>query len=83
MMTLITALTVGALFVLRRTQADRPRPYRCAGFPWLPAAYLLVATGFVISTLLARPRESLAGLGLAALGVPLYLYWRRAGTAAA
>lgn len=76
MMTLITALTVGALFVLRRTQADRPRPYRCAGYPWLPGVYLLAATGFVISTLAARPLESLAGLGMASLGIPLYFYWR-------
>jgi APA family basic amino acid/polyamine antiporter len=78
MMTLTYVLTVGALFVLRRTQPDRPRPYRCAGYPWLPIAYMAVASIFVVSTLLARPLESLAGLGLALLGVPLYLHWQRA-----
>jgi basic amino acid/polyamine antiporter, APA family len=77
MMTLTYVMTVGAVFVLRRTQPDRPRPYRCAGYPWLPIAYMIVACAFVISTLLARPRESVAGLGLALLGVPLYLHWRR------
>jgi APA family basic amino acid/polyamine antiporter len=76
MMTLTYAMTVGAVLVLRRTQPDRPRPYRCFGYPWLPIVYMLVATGFVISTLLARPHESLEGLALAFLGVPLYLYWR-------
>jgi APA family basic amino acid/polyamine antiporter len=45
----------------------------------MPIIYLVVASGFVLSTLLARPRESLAGLGLALLGIPLYLYWRRKG----
>jgi APA family basic amino acid/polyamine antiporter len=79
MMTLTYVMTVGAVFVLRRTQPDRPRPYRCAGYPWMPIIYLVVASGFVLSTLLARPRESLAGLGLALLGIPLYLYWRRKG----
>ena len=79
MMTVTYALTVGAVFVLRHTQPDRPRPYRCAGYPWLPILYIIVAVGFVVSTLVTRPRESLAGLGMAALGVPLYLYWR--GTA--
>jgi basic amino acid/polyamine antiporter, APA family len=77
MMTLTYVLTVGAVFVLRRTQPDHPRPYRCAGYPWLPITYVILASIFVISTLFSRPRESLAGLGLAMLGIPLYLYWRR------
>jgi basic amino acid/polyamine antiporter, APA family len=77
MMTVTYALTVGAVFILRRTQPDRPRPYRCAGYPWLPAIYILVAIAFVISTLLSRPRESIIGLGMACLGIPLYLYRQR------
>jgi APA family basic amino acid/polyamine antiporter len=77
MMTLTYVLTVGAVFVLRRTQPERPRPYRCAGYPWLPALYLFVACGFVISTLLAKPRESLIGVGMALAGIPLYVYWRK------
>ena len=77
MMTMTYVLTVGAVFVLRRTQPDRPRPYRCWGYPWLPLIYVVVACGFVLSTLLARPRESIAGLGLALLGVPLYVHWRK------
>ena len=48
MMTLTYVLTVGAVFVLRRTQPDRPRPYRCFGYPWLPILYILVAGGFVV-----------------------------------
>ncbi|HLW24554.1 MAG TPA: amino acid permease [Steroidobacteraceae bacterium] len=76
-MTVTYALTVGAVLVLRRTQPERPRPYRCFGYPWLPLIYIVIAAGFVISTLLARPRESLAGLALAALGIPLYLHWHR------
>jgi len=75
MMTLTYAMTVGAVLVLRRTQPDRPRPYRCFGYPWLPIVYMLVAGAFVTSTLYTKPRESLEGLALALLGVPLYLYW--------
>lgn len=76
MMTLTYVATVGAVFILRRTQPERPRPYRCTGYPWLPLAYLVVAAVFVASTLWARPMESLAGLAMAMLGVPLFLYWR-------
>jgi APA family basic amino acid/polyamine antiporter len=78
MMTVTYVLTVGAVFILRRKQPDRLRPYRCAGYPWLPALYIVIATGFVMSTLLSRPRESFAGLAMACIGVPLYFYWRRA-----
>jgi APA family basic amino acid/polyamine antiporter len=78
MMTVTYALTVGAVFILRRTQPNRPRPYRCAGYPWLPAIYIIVAIAFVISTLLSRPGESIIGLVMACLGIPLYLYWRHA-----
>jgi APA family basic amino acid/polyamine antiporter len=77
MMTVTYALTVGAVFILRRTQPDRPRPYRCTGYPWLPAIYIVVSIAFVISTLLSRPGESIIGLAMAALGVPLYLYRRK------
>jgi APA family basic amino acid/polyamine antiporter len=75
MMTLTYAMTVGAVLVLRRTQPNRPRPYRCFGYPWLPIVYMLVAGVFVLTTLYTKPRESLEGLALALLGVPLYLYW--------
>jgi len=37
----------------------------------------VVAIAFVISTLLSRPGESLIGLGMACLGIPLYLYRRQ------
>jgi basic amino acid/polyamine antiporter, APA family len=83
MMTLTYVVTVGAVFVLRRTQPDRPRPYRCTGYPWLPIIYMVVGCGFMLSTLFSRPLESLAGLGLALLGVPLYLHWRRQEVSAA
>jgi APA family basic amino acid/polyamine antiporter len=77
MITLTYVATVGAVFILRRTQPHRPRPYRCPWYPWLPAAYLLVALGLAVSTLLSRPGQSLTGLGLALLGIPLYLGFGR------
>jgi APA family basic amino acid/polyamine antiporter len=77
MMTLTYIATVGALFVLRRTQPARPRPYLCPGYPWLPLAYLSIALVFVALTLRARPLESLAGVGLALLGLPPYWHWRK------
>jgi APA family basic amino acid/polyamine antiporter len=70
-------LTVGAVFVLRRKLPDKPRPYRCTGYPAAPAIYLAIAALWALNTLWQRPRESLAGLGIVLLGVPAYFYWRR------
>ncbi len=72
-----------ALFRLRYTMPERPRPYRTWGYPVVPLVFIAGATAFVLNTLLERPGESIAGLGLLALGLPVYRYWRRAGAPAA
>jgi APA family basic amino acid/polyamine antiporter len=66
-----------AVFRLRRRLPDHPRPYRAWGYPVVPALFVLGCTAFVINTLVERPWESLAGVGLIVLGLPAYWYWRR------
>ena len=61
-----------AVFVLRRTQPATPRPYRAWGYPVIPAVFVVASAAFVLNTLLERPVESLAGLGLVAIGWPVY-----------
>lgn len=70
-------LTVVGLFVLRWRRPDMPRPYRCTGYPWLPAIYVLLAGGWVVNTLFRRPHEALASGIIVLVGVPFYLYWKR------
>jgi APA family basic amino acid/polyamine antiporter len=65
-----------ALFVLRRTKPDHPRPYRTWGYPIIPGIFIAGSAAFVINTLIERPIESLTGLGLLALGLPAYWYWK-------
>ncbi len=66
-----------ALFRLRRTMPDRPRPYRTWGYPVVPLIFIAGSTAFVLNTLIERPVESIAGLGLLALGLPVYWSWRQ------
>ena len=69
--------TAAAVFVLRRARPDAPRPYRTWGYPWVPIAFIVTSAAFVLNTLIERPRASLLGLALVALGLPAYAGWRR------
>ena len=66
-----------AIFVLRARRPDVPRPYRALGYPVIPALYVLGSFALVWNTLVERPTESIAGLGLVALGLPFYFHWSR------
>jgi APA family basic amino acid/polyamine antiporter len=76
-MVLSYTLTVIGLFVLRVKRPDAARPYRCTGYPWLPAIYVLLGSWWTINTIVTRPKEALAGTFIVLLGVPGYLYWKR------
>jgi len=71
-------LTVVGFFVLRWKRPDLDRPYRCAGYPWLPAIYVLLSGAWVLNTLWNRPHEAWASGVIVLLGVPGYLYWKHA-----
>jgi len=70
-------MTAVSVFVLRRKMPDLVRPYRTVGYPVVPVLFVIVAAFLLISTLNTRPRESLMGLVLMALGVPFYYYWKK------
>ena len=71
------AMPAAAVFVLRRTRPDHPRPYRTWGYPVVPALFILASLLLIGNTLKASPVESFAGLGLVALGLPAYWMFRR------
>jgi APA family basic amino acid/polyamine antiporter len=69
-------LVTSAVFVLRFRAPDLPRPYKTLGYPVVPLVFVLVAFWLVVNTLINRPVESVAGLILIALGLPVYWYYR-------
>jgi APA family basic amino acid/polyamine antiporter len=76
-MVLSYTLTVIGLFILRWKKPDVHRPYRCTGYPWLPAIYALVGTGWTLNTIITRPTEAFWGTTIVLIGVPGYWYWKR------
>jgi APA family basic amino acid/polyamine antiporter len=71
------ALTTATVFVFRRRAPQLERPYRTWGYPIVPIAFLIVAGWLLVMTIVAIPRASLTGLGLIALGLPVYYYWHK------
>lgn len=70
-------LTVIAMFWLRWKRPELPRPYRCTGYPWLPAIYVLAGLAWIVNTIWQRPTESFWSIAIVLIGVPGYLYWKR------
>jgi len=71
--------TISAVFMLRRTRAEAPRPYRAFGYPVVPAAYIAAAAAILLVLFVYRASTTWPGMGIVALGLPLYgLLTRRA-----
>jgi APA family basic amino acid/polyamine antiporter len=76
-MVLSYTLTVIGLFLLRWRRPDLPRPFRCTGYPWLPAIYILVGAAWTLNTIITRPTEAFWGTAIVLVGIPGYLYWKK------
>ena len=74
------ALAALSIFVFRRREPNLPRPFRTPGYPVTPILFVIAALVIVGNTVIARPRESLIGLGITIVGIPAYLWWRRRPT---
>jgi basic amino acid/polyamine antiporter, APA family len=77
MLLLFNGLAVASVYVLRRTLPNAVRPYRVWGYPVVPMLFLLATAYLMINTLLATPGRALVGVGIVALGLPLYAYHAR------
>ena len=70
---LATIADTSALYVLRWRDPGRARPYRAAGYPWVPALYILANVAIAASMFIAQPEVCLKSLGVLLAGVPVYL----------
>ena len=66
-------MAVAGLFLLRRREPTRERPYRVWGYPLVPAFYLVAMAWIWSVALLNRPGPSLMALATVAAGIPAYL----------
>jgi basic amino acid/polyamine antiporter, APA family len=71
------ALNTASVFIFRRRMPHAERPYKTVGYPVLPVVFLLAAGYLIVNTVIATPTQALIGLGIIALGLPIYFYWAR------
>jgi amino acid transporter len=72
-------LAVVALFRMRRTEPDLPRPYRCWGYPWVPGLFVAGALALTVNIWIGSPVRCSIGLLLILAGLPFYRHWRKSG----
>ena len=70
-------LTIAAVFRLRKTRPDVPRPYRTFGYPIVPALYIVAAAVILVVLLVYRPATTWPGFVIVLLGIPFYAFMRR------
>jgi APA family basic amino acid/polyamine antiporter len=84
-----TVYLLGAvgIILLRKRMPDQLRPYRVWGYPVMPWLFIAFASFYVVSTIWndvinyisgrVPVINSLLGLSVTALGIPVYFYYRR------
>ena len=70
-------LTIAGVFILRKKQPNTPRPYKAFGYPIIPAIYLFFAVALCVNLLIYKPVPSWIGVGIVALGVPVFYLWKK------
>jgi APA family basic amino acid/polyamine antiporter len=76
--TTFETLAVASIFVFRWKLPATERPYRCFGYPVLPAIYVLVMSAVVANMFISEQKsEAMIGLGFIGFGALWYLLFMR------
>ncbi|MEM8906375.1 MAG: amino acid permease [Bacteroidota bacterium] len=66
-----------SIFLFRKNRKTQERPVLAWGYPWIPLIFFSISTAFVVSTLVEKPIQAVAGLVVLGLGLPVYLYFKK------
>lgn len=70
------AISFTVVFILRRRDPDRLRPYRAWGYPWTTGFSLLASLAFLAGAVKSDTRNSLYALALLAASYPIFKFTR-------
>jgi basic amino acid/polyamine antiporter, APA family len=69
------ALSVAAIYTLRKKQPNLNRPYKVVGYPFVPAVFIAAAIYLVVNALITDPVWTSITFGVVLLGLPVYYLW--------
>ena len=69
-------LAVIAVIILRVREPELDRPFRVPGYPFTPAAFLLVSVLYLGNLVVSQTLNVAVGVAIVLSGLPFYLYWR-------
>ena len=70
------ALMAAGLFVFRR-RPELVRGYHIWGYPVVPALFIIFSFAIVVNQIISDPKESLVGIFLVIVGLPVYYLWTK------
>ena len=73
------ALSVAAIYTLRKSQPQLNRPYKVVGYPFVPAVFIAAAIYLVINALITDPVWTSITFAVVLAGLPVYYLWFRTG----
>jgi len=77
---LTNILMVASVFRLRKRALAGQGQYLTPGYPFVPLTFILVMSLLLVNAIIFNPRDTLIGVAITALAVPVYL-WIRKGVA--
>jgi basic amino acid/polyamine antiporter, APA family len=69
------ALSVAAIYTLRKSQPNLNRPYKVIGYPVVPAIFIAAAIYLVVNALITDPKWTSITFAVVLLGLPVYYVW--------
>jgi APA family basic amino acid/polyamine antiporter len=70
-------VAASTIFVFRKREPDVHRPYRAAGYPVVPILFIATAAVLLFYTFLSNLRDSVGGVIVILLGIPVYQWFAR------
>jgi APA family basic amino acid/polyamine antiporter len=65
-------ITIAGIFKLRIKEPKAERPYKVIAYPFTPALYILLATTICVILLITKTQNTLLGLLIVGLGIPVF-----------
>ncbi len=70
-------LAAAGIFVFRKRMKDAERPYKTLGYPVTPLIFIIINTWFVLNITVRKPLHMGIGIIFLALGIPVYIFFKR------